>query len=88
MKYAPWQLSALDLASAIRSREISCAEATASVLARIDAVNPKVNALSEVMADSARAAAAHGGTHCCGRSNSLVQDPALVPGPARTHTDV
>ena len=44
-----WRLSATGLASAIRQRQLSCREATASVLARIDQVNPRLNALAEVM---------------------------------------
>ena len=53
-----WRLSAVDLARQISLREISCQEATASCLARLDAVNPRLNAVAEVRADEAMAAAA------------------------------
>lgn len=44
-----WRLSATQLAAAIRAREVSAREATASVLARADALNPRVNALTELL---------------------------------------
>ncbi len=40
-----WRLSATDLASNIRSRKISAREATQAALARLDAVNPLINAV-------------------------------------------
>ena len=49
--------SALDLATRIRQKEISPVEAMAAVLARIEAVNPRLNAFCLVAADQARAAA-------------------------------
>lgn len=52
-----WRLDALELARRIRAREVSAREATDSVLARIDAVNPRLNALVDLMPDTARAAA-------------------------------
>ena len=52
-----WRLDATELARRIRQREVSAREATTSVLARIEAVNPRLNALAEVMADEALAAA-------------------------------
>ena len=52
-----WSLSATDLAARIRRREVSARDAAASVLARIDAVNPRINALAEVMRDEALATA-------------------------------
>jgi amidase len=48
-----WRWSAVDLAAAIARREVSCREATLSVLARIDDVNPRVNALIDVMSEAA-----------------------------------
>ena len=53
-----WRLSAVDLARRISSREISSQEATASCLARLDAVNPQINAVVDVRADEAMAVAA------------------------------
>lgn len=40
-----WRLSATDLASKIRSRKISAKEAASAALARLDAVNPAINAV-------------------------------------------
>ena len=52
-----WRWGAAELASAIRSREISSREAVQSALARIAAVNPRVNAIVDLMADEALRAA-------------------------------
>jgi amidase len=54
---ALWQLSAVDIAAAVRRRDVSCREVTASVLARITQLNPQINALAEVLADEALASA-------------------------------
>ncbi len=54
---ALWQMDAVDIAAAVRQRELSCREVTASVLARIAQLNPQTNALAEVLADEALAAA-------------------------------
>ena len=48
-----WRWGAADLARAIRAREISSREAVESYLARIEAVNPRVNAIVDLMADEA-----------------------------------
>ncbi|MBK9136045.1 MAG: amidase [Betaproteobacteria bacterium] len=52
-----WRLGAVELAARIRARQTSAREAVASVLARIAEVNPRINALAEVMNDKALAAA-------------------------------
>ena len=52
-----WQLGAVELAGLIRRRDVSAREAATSVLARIDAVNPRINALADVMTCEALAAA-------------------------------
>lgn len=52
-----WRLSATALAEAIRARRVSAREATQSVLDRIDAVNPRINALVSVHHGAALAAA-------------------------------
>lgn len=52
-----WRWSAVDLARAIARKEFSAREATSSVLSRIAQVNPVINALPEVLADQALAAA-------------------------------
>jgi amidase len=40
-----WRLSAKDLAALIRSKQVSAKEAATSALSRLDAVNPKINAV-------------------------------------------
>ena len=50
-------LSAVDLAAAIRSKEVSPVEVTEAVLERIDRLNPVLNCFCTSMADEARAAA-------------------------------
>ncbi|MGH7277856.1 MAG: amidase [Candidatus Rokuibacteriota bacterium] len=52
-----WRWDAVALAAAIRRREISSREAVQSVLARLDAVNPALNAVTVLLADQALAAA-------------------------------
>lgn len=52
-----WAWTAADVASAIRRREISAREAVASALERIEALNPRLNALVLVLRDEAMAAA-------------------------------
>jgi amidase len=53
-----WQLSATELTHRIARRDLSSAEVVDAHLARIDAVNPTLNAVVRVLADEARAAAA------------------------------
>jgi amidase len=53
-----WQLSATELAQRIARRQLSSAEVVDAHLARIDAVNPALNAVVRVLADEARAGAA------------------------------
>jgi amidase len=48
-----WQWGAVELASAIRARKVSAREAVESCLRRIEAVNPRINAIVELMADDA-----------------------------------
>jgi amidase len=52
-----WQWTAVDLAKAIRTRKISSHEAVNSAFARLDAVNPKINAVVDQLRDEAFAAA-------------------------------
>jgi len=52
-----WKLGAGALAARIRSGEIGSREAVEACLARIEAVNPRVNAVTVVRAEQARAAA-------------------------------
>jgi amidase len=53
-----WRLSAVDLAALIKSKKVSAREAAGAALARLDAVNPKLNAVvdhkpAEVLAEAA-----------------------------------
>jgi amidase len=50
-------MSATRLATAIRRREVSCVEVVDAYLRRIEALNPSLNALVQLNADSARASA-------------------------------
>ncbi|MEH2520638.1 Asp-tRNA(Asn)/Glu-tRNA(Gln) amidotransferase A subunit family amidase [Bradyrhizobium sp. AZCC 1610] len=52
-----WQLPATELAQRIARRQLSSAEVVDAHLARIDAVNPALNAVVRVLTDEARAAA-------------------------------
>jgi amidase len=54
---ALWSLSAHELARRIAAREVSSREVVDAHLARIEAVNPVVNAIVRVLADEARAGA-------------------------------
>lgn len=52
-----WQLDATDQARLIRTGRASAREAVASALARLEAVNPQINAVVQFMAEEALAAA-------------------------------
>ena len=54
---AAWALDAVRVAARVRSGEMSAREVAESVLARIDAVNPAVNAVVRVLREEALAAA-------------------------------
>jgi amidase len=53
----PWRWDVATLAQAIRSRAISSREVVSAALARLDAVNPRVNAVVETLASEALAQA-------------------------------
>jgi amidase len=57
MSDEPWRWSARQLAAATRSGAVSAREAVAATLDRVHAVNPTLNAIVDVMADEALAAA-------------------------------
>ncbi|MFJ2862734.1 amidase [Kitasatospora sp. NPDC087314] len=57
MPDALWRLTATAQAAAVRSGEVSAVELLDSHLERIDAVNPQVNAVTQVLAERARAQA-------------------------------
>lgn len=52
-----WQLGALELAAKIKAREVSARDVLESHLARVDAVNPHLNAIVRRLDDEARTAA-------------------------------
>lgn len=52
-----WRHSAIDLATLIAKREVSASDVIEAHLDRIDAVNPRLNAIVRLLADDARAAA-------------------------------
>ena len=52
-----WQMGASELASRIRAREVSSREVVTAHLDRIQSVNPKINAVTQVLAESALQAA-------------------------------
>ena len=54
-----WRNSAIELAAMIRSKQVTSREVVQSHLDRIAAINPKVNAVTVVLADSALTAADH-----------------------------
>ena len=57
MSKEPWQWGAVEIARGVRTRLISAREATESCLERLDAVNPAINAVVDVLANGALAAA-------------------------------
>src|SRR5438552_8378788 len=70
-----WRLPANDIAALIRSKKVSAKEAASAALARLDAVNPKINAVvdhrpAEVLAQAANVDAAI----------ALGEDPGLLAG--------
>lgn len=50
----PWELSASEMSRLIAAKELSPVELTESALARVEAIEPSVNAFVTVMADEAR----------------------------------
>lgn len=57
-----WQMDAAELAQRIRVRELSCTEAVRSCLERLEAVNPRINAVVDGCADEALQMAARADT--------------------------
>ena len=58
MSEAFWQKSAVEIAAGIRDRRFSCSEVMASIVERIRALNPKLNAIVIDLTDQALAEAA------------------------------
>lgn len=57
MHLEPWQMSAIEIATAIHSRRYSATEVIESHFRRISEVNPKLNAVTQVLEEPARVAA-------------------------------
>jgi amidase len=70
-----WRLSAAALAQAIRRREVSAREAADAALARLDAVNPQINAVVEHRPADVRAAADR-----IDRAIAAGEDPGVLAG--------
>ncbi|MDE0001820.1 MAG: amidase family protein, partial [Rhodospirillaceae bacterium] len=66
------KLNAIDIAAAVRSKQLSPAEVVSAALTRMERLEPKVHAFCTPMAESARVAAA--------RMEKLIADGA-EPGP-------
>src|SRR6516165_9105496 len=49
-----WQMSGLALGRAIASREVSAVEVLDAIIARVESVNPKVNAIVTLVVDRAQ----------------------------------
>src|SRR6202042_2777237 len=52
-----WRLSATDIAALIRSKQVSAKQAASAALARLDAVNPAINAVVDHRPDDVLAQA-------------------------------
>lgn len=70
-----WRLSAVELAARIRRRDVSAVEATQSALARLQAVNPLINAVVDHRPDDALAQAAE-----VDQALARGDDPGLLAG--------
>ncbi|MDH7785360.1 amidase [Ochrobactrum sp. 19YEA23] len=57
MTVEPWRWSATQMAAAIRVKELSSLECVESCIGRIEAINPAVNAVVDLLYDEARSAA-------------------------------
>ena len=53
-----WRLDAVELAEMIRRRDVSCREVVSAALGRLDAVNPRINAVVRPLHEPAQAEAA------------------------------
>jgi amidase len=80
-----WRLSATELAALIRARQVSAKEATQSALARLDAVNPRLNAV--IAHDPAQALAAAGAVDAAIARGEAVGPLAGVPVTVKVNVD-
>src|ERR1700753_2600473 len=70
-----WRLPAADLAALVKSKQVSAKEAATSALARLDAVNPKINAVIDHRPDDVLKQAAE-----VDAAIAKGQDPGLLAG--------
>tara|TARA_Y100000758_G_scaffold187073_1_gene133235 strand:- start:145 stop:1569 length:1425 start_codon:yes stop_codon:yes gene_type:complete len=70
-----WQMTAVEIAAAVRSGQLSAVEVTEAILARIETIDTHLNAFCISMADSARATAAS-----IDQRISLGEDPGPLAG--------
>lgn len=88
-----WKCTATEIAAAVADRQVSASEVVEAHLERIEAVNPQVNAVAEVFADTARAEAAELDARLAGGAEPgplagvpfTVKDNTDVAGRATTH---
>jgi len=78
-----WQLSATDLAARIKRREVSAREAALDALARLDAVNPAINAIVECRPEEALKQADH-----VDAALARGEDPGILAGVPVTTKDM
>ena len=62
-----WKLSAQETASFIQKRELSAHDSVSAALARLDAVNPNLNAVVEPLAETALTTSKSAGSTASGR---------------------
>ena len=81
-----WRLSAAALAALVRSKKVSAREAATSALARLDAVNPKINAVVDHRPDDVlKQAASVDAAIARGEDVGVLAGvPVTVAGPTRT----
>ena len=88
-----WRLNATDLAARIRGKQVSATEAAKDALARLAAVNPKINAVvdhrpEETLADAARNLLRLSQARDAGRAPaSLTRELRLFPPRDRLYLD-
>ncbi|MBN9011492.1 MAG: amidase, partial [Rhizobiales bacterium] len=70
-----WRLPATELAALVRSRKVSAVEAAKAALARLEAVNPKINAVVDYRPDDTLAQAA-----VVDKSIAEGKDPGVLAG--------
>src|SRR5258707_4226339 len=80
-----WRLSAAELAGLIRSKKVSAKEVASAALARLDAVNPKINAVVDHRPADVLAQA--GAIDAAIAANKELAPLAGVPGTVKVNSD-